>query len=76
MQSKKTIITAQFFISLMMCFLMTGYASTWVVGFNDGFFGFWFHSFIRAWPVAFLLSMVCGSLGFKIAMRVSPLLFK
>jgi hypothetical protein len=71
MQGKKTIILAQFFISLMMCCLMTGYATIWVVGFNPGFFGFWAHSFITAWPVAFILAMICGGLGFKLAAKIT-----
>lgn len=76
MQNKKTIILAQFFISLMMCFLMTGYATIWVVGFNPGFFSFWAFSFITAWPVAFILAMITGGLGFKLATRLTPVIFK
>lgn len=71
MQGKKTIILAQFFISLMMCFLMTGYATIWVVGFNSGFISFWAHSFITAWPVAFIFAMICGGLGFKLATKLT-----
>lgn len=71
MQGKKTILLAQFFISLMMCFLMTGYAAIWTVGFSSGFLSFWAYSFITAWPVAFVLAIFCGSIGFKLAARLT-----
>ncbi|MBD9455745.1 MULTISPECIES: DUF2798 domain-containing protein [unclassified Rhizobium] len=67
MHDTKTIIFAQLFISGMMAFLMTG------------FFGFihatsilawvaeWAKAFVVAWPVAFILSLAVGRLGFKLA---------
>nr|WP_245307670.1 DUF2798 domain-containing protein [Rhizobium altiplani] len=67
MHDTKTIIVAQLFISGMMAFLMTG------------FFGFihatsilawlaeWANAFVIAWPVAFVLSLGVGRLGFKLA---------
>jgi hypothetical protein len=71
MQDRKTIILAQFFISLMMCFLMTGYASVLQFGIDSAFIGRWAYMFITAWPVAFILSMFCGAFGFKLANKIN-----
>ena len=69
MHDTKTILLAQFFISGMMAFLMTGFfgyihsasVTAWLVE--------WKNAFVIAWPVAFVLSLGVGNLGFKLALR-------
>lgn len=70
-QNPKTIVLAQFFISLMMAFLMTGFFSWLELGFNIQWLAIWAKHFILAWPIAFALSLVVGNLGFKLASRLT-----
>jgi len=71
MQNKKTIIFAQFFIPLMMAFLMTGIFSFIELGFTIFWLITWTKHFIIAWPIAFCLSLVVGNLGFKLAHKIT-----
>lgn len=65
---KKLIILAQAFISCFMAFLMTGIMGFVHGGFAEGWHMQWMTGFVLAWPIAFLLSMVVGPLGFRLAM--------
>jgi hypothetical protein len=67
----KTIIIAQFFISGMMAFLMSGYATALHFGIDANWPGEWALAFCLAWPVAFVLSLGVGRLGFMIAFRIT-----
>ncbi|WP_233270314.1 DUF2798 domain-containing protein [Chachezhania sediminis] len=63
-QKKKTIIVAQFLISMMMAFLMTLIFTSVPTGFAAGWVGTWLSRLITAWPVAFVLSLGLGPLAF------------
>jgi hypothetical protein len=65
--SKKLIILAQVFISCLMAFLMSGIFSYFHLGFTAQWLQIWSSTFIIAWPIAFVLSMVVGPLSFKMA---------
>ena len=67
----KTIVIAQFFISGMMAFLMSGYATALHFGVGAAWPGEWARAFVLAWPVAFVLSLGIGRLGFRIATRIT-----
>lgn len=67
----KTIVIAQFFISAMMAFLMSGYATAVHFGINAIWLSEWGVAFLMAWPVAFVLSLGVGRLGFMIAARIT-----
>ncbi|HGF7192462.1 TPA: DUF2798 domain-containing protein [Vibrio cholerae] len=71
MQKKKTLIVAQLFISLMMAFLMTGIFSFLELGMSHVWLQTWMSKFIVAWPIAFILSIFVGNLGFKLATKVT-----
>jgi len=71
MHKTKTILIAQFLISLMMAFLMTGIFSFIDLGFNYQWLIIWAQHFIIAWPIAFSLSLVVSKLSFSIALRVT-----
>ncbi len=64
---RKTLITAQVFISAQMAFLMTGIFTTLHMGWVPGLFAAWAWAFVQAWPIAFVLSMATGPLGFLAA---------
>ncbi|MFC0246502.1 DUF2798 domain-containing protein [Falsochrobactrum ovis] len=51
----------------MMAFLMTGFFSVLHLGFTAAGLHEWARAFVIAWPVAFLLSLIVGRLGFKLA---------
>lgn len=69
--AKKTLILAQLFISCMMAFLMTGLFSFIELGLTQTWLMTWLHHFAVAWPIAFLLSLVVGNLGFKMAIKLT-----
>lgn len=71
MENKKTVVLAQAFISLMMAFLMTGYANFLVFGPTMEWLRAWPKSFVTAWPVAFCLSLVVGRIGFGLAVKLT-----
>ncbi|KHT62644.1 major facilitator superfamily permease [Photobacterium gaetbulicola] len=71
MQKKQTLIIAQIFISFMMAFLMTGIFSFIELGLTKVWLYTWMKHFITAWPIAFVLSIFVGNLGFKFANRVT-----
>ncbi|MGL5250998.1 MAG: DUF2798 domain-containing protein [Enterovibrio sp.] len=71
MHSKQTLIIAQILISLMMAFLMTGIFSFLELGLSQEWLNTWISRFIVAWPIAFILSIFVGSLGFKIAIKLT-----
>ncbi|MGJ7043388.1 DUF2798 domain-containing protein [Shinella sp.] len=71
MNGPKTIIIAQFFISGMMAFLMTGFFSILHLGLSGRAVSEWSGGFLIAWPVAFLLSLGVGKVGFMIAGRIT-----
>jgi len=67
----KTIVIAQFFISGMMAFMMTGFFSFLHSGLTPEWVSEWANAFVIAWPVAFVLSLGVGRLGFVIATRIT-----
>jgi uncharacterized membrane protein len=67
---RKVLITAQVFISGQMAALMTGIFTFLHMGYVPGFFAAWGWGFAQAWPIAFLLSMATGPVGFAIANRL------
>ena len=71
MQKKQTLIVAQIFISFMMAFLMTGIFSFFELGMTQAWLHTWIKHFIVTWPIAFVLSIFVGNLGFKLANRVT-----
>lgn len=71
MHNRKTLITAQFLISGMMAFLMSGYATAIHLGIGPDFPSIWGWAFLTAWPVAFLLSLVVGPIAFGLAARLN-----
>ncbi|MCW1918916.1 DUF2798 domain-containing protein [Rhodobacter sp. KR11] len=64
---RKTLITAQVFISAQMACLMTGIFTFLHMGWVPGFFAAWGFGFVQAWPIAFVLSMATGPVGFMAA---------
>lgn len=71
MQNKKELIVAQIFISVMMAFLMTGIFSFIQLGATTDWLSRWEKSFVMAWPIAFVLSLIIGPLAFKLAAIVT-----
>ena len=69
--SKKTLILAQVFISLMMAFLMSGIMSMIALGPTHLWLWAWPWQFILAWPIAFCLSLVVSRLGFALSVRLT-----
>ncbi len=67
MHDTKTIMVAQLFISGMMAFLMIGFFGLIHATSVPAWLAEWANAFIAAWPVAFILSLGVGKLGFKLA---------
>lgn len=65
--SRKLIILAQVFISCLMAFLMSGLFSYFHLGLTMQWLQIWSSTFIIAWPIAFVLSMVVGPVSFRMA---------
>ena len=47
-------------MSLLMSFLMTIWVTWLNIGFHPAFFSRWRHAFIAAWPVAFVVVIICA----------------
>jgi hypothetical protein len=73
MNDPKTIILAQLFISAMMAFLMTGFFAFLHFGLSMQWMTEWTSAFVIAWPVAFILSLGVGKIGFALACRLRRL---
>lgn len=71
MQKKQTILVAQLFISFMMALLMTGIFSFFELGMTHAWLRAWMGHFMIAWPIAFVLSIVVGAIGFKLAIKIT-----
>lgn len=71
MQKKQTILVAQFIISFMMALLMTGIFSFFELGMTQTWLEAWMRHFIVAWPIAFVLSIIVGAIGFKLAIKIT-----
>ena len=74
--SRATMILAQVFISMMMAFLMTLIFTAIPMQFSPGWVGAWLGRFIRAWPIAFALSLVIGPLAFRMARAITATIEK
>lgn len=70
-QSTRTVLIAQVFISCMMAGLMTGIFGALKSGLTPEFLSLWGHSFIVAWPLAFVLSLGVGPIAFRLAWHVN-----
>ena len=68
--NKKLIILAQVFISGLIALLMSGIMSLFHRGFSAELLQIWSSTFIVAWPIAFVLSLVVGPVSFKLAALV------
>lgn len=71
MQNQKTVIITQIFITLMMASLMTGIFSFFELGFTQVWLQAWLSKFIVAWPIAFILSLFVGKIGFSLATKLT-----
>jgi hypothetical protein len=71
MLSFKTVIVAQLLISCMMALSMIGIFTFHELGFTHAALNQWLSSFIVAWPIAFLLSMVISRIAFAISTRLT-----
>lgn len=67
MTNKKTLILAQALIALMMATFMTGFFSFLNLGATGEWFLAWGKSFVIAFPVAFLASLVISPIAFRLA---------
>ena len=67
MTNKKTLILAQALIALMMATFMTGFFSFLNLGPTSEWFLAWGKSFVLAFPVAFLASLVISPIAFRLA---------
>lgn len=67
MQDKKTLLVAQAMITMMMAFSMSGIMSLIALGPTTHWLQEWPRAFITAWPIAFVLTLFVGPLGFRIA---------
>ncbi len=73
MADKKTILIAQFLISMTMAFLMTGIFSLLELGPTMEWLQLWMKNFITAWPIAFVLSIIVSKPAFDVAFRIRRL---
>lgn len=71
MHSLKTVIVAQVFISCLMALCMIGMFTFHDLGFTREAAHIWLSTFIVAWPIAFLLSMVVSRIAFAISIRLT-----
>ncbi|EHU1441382.1 DUF2798 domain-containing protein [Acinetobacter baumannii] len=67
MHSKKFIIITQVFISAFMALAMTLFFSVLHLGVNLEMIKSWLSTFIIAWPVAFVFSLVISPLAFMLS---------
>lgn len=70
MQTKKTILLAQLFISCLMALLMSGIMGAIHMGLTAQWLHAWPLAWLTAWPIAFVLSLGVGPLSFWLASRV------
>jgi sulfite exporter TauE/SafE len=70
MNEKKTLLIAQLCITCMMAFSMSGIMGLLVMGPTAEWLHAWPRQFITAWPIAFILTLFVGRIGFAIAHRV------
>ncbi|MBY6091265.1 DUF2798 domain-containing protein [Pseudooceanicola sp. 502str34] len=68
--TKSLVLTAQVFISLMMAAAMTLIMGYVQAGPQPDWLAHWGWSFLRAWPIAFVLSLAVGPLAFRLAVLV------
>jgi len=68
----KNLLLAQFFISMMMAFVMSGIMGAIALGPTDLWLHSWPRSFLTAWPIAFILSMPIGALAFWLSGKLLP----
>lgn len=71
MTNKKTLLLAQALIALMMATFMTGFFSFLNLGPTSEWFLAWGQSFVLAFPVAFLASLVISPLAFRMAHAIA-----
>lgn len=70
MTEKKILLLAQGFITMMMAASMSGIMSLIALGPTRQWLMEWPAAFITAWPIAFLLTLFIGPLGFKLSVMV------
>jgi hypothetical protein len=63
-------IAFAFLMSLLMSFLMTFWVSWLNIGFQPDFLGKWRHAFLAAWPVAFVIVVLCGPAVMALSQRL------
>lgn len=71
MTDTKTILIAQVLISFMMAGLMSGIFSFLALGPTFEWLAAWASTFIKAWPIAFVLSLVVSKIAFGLAVRIT-----
>ena len=57
-------------MSLLMTFLMTSWVTWLNIGFDPDFFSRWRHAFVAAWPVAFMVVVVCAPFVQSLSQRL------
>ncbi|WP_127752113.1 DUF2798 domain-containing protein [Devosia sp. 1566] len=70
MTDKKTLLVAQLCITFMMALSMSGIMGLLVMGPTAEWLQAWPRQFITAWPIAFVLTLFTGRIGFAIAHRL------
>jgi hypothetical protein len=73
MHDKKVLIVAQILISGMMAFCMTGVFGFFHAGLSREWIDTWMWSFVTAWPIAFVFSMVVSPVAFALSTRLTRL---
>ena len=68
----KNLLLAQFFISMMMAFVMSGIMGAIALGPAELWLHTWPRSFFTAWPIAFILSMPIGAFAFWLSGKLLP----
>jgi hypothetical protein len=71
MTNKKTLLLAQALIALMMATFMTGFFSFLSLGPTSQWILAWGKSFVIAFPVAFLASLVISPIAFRMAHAIT-----
>ncbi|HEY6632772.1 MAG TPA: DUF2798 domain-containing protein [Rhizobiaceae bacterium] len=68
---RKTVLIAQFLITLMMASSMSGILTLIMLGPTSEWLHQWPRQFIIAWPIAFCLTMVVSRIAFGVATRLT-----